>query len=88
MPFEGPKETSVLPSDFQQAATLPPASQTVVSLPLDNDVLAWLQADNQPSDWAAQINGVMRFYMETNLIAEAEQEAAARMGEPEPAPSL
>lgn len=88
MPFEGPKEQSVLPADFQQAATSPAAPQTVVSLPLDNDVLAWLQADNQPSNWAAQINDVLRFYMDTSQIAEADAELAARAGEPEPAPSL
>ena len=86
MADEGPREQSVLPSDFQQAAIPSAVQQTVVSLPLDSDILAWLQEGNQPSNWAAQINGVMRFYMETSQIAdaEAEAEAAARAGEPEP----
>jgi type IV pilus biogenesis protein CpaD/CtpE len=36
-------------------------------------------------NWQAQINDVLRFYMDTSQIAEADTEIAARAGELEPA---
>ena len=80
-----------LPADFREAArpevpVIQPPKITV-SLPVDADVLAYFQNDTEPSDWQGHINGVLRFYMETNMAREADFHAmmeAAR--EPEPSP--
>lgn len=82
-----------LPPDFQQAAApavpeIEPPKVTI-SFPVDVDVLAYFQRDTEPSDWARHMNGVLRFYMETNLQRDADFEAdlmADALREPEPAP--
>lgn len=82
-----------LPAEFEQAAK--PAAPVIqppkvmVSLPVDADVLAWFQSESEPNDWQRHVNGVLRFYMETNLMMEADAELAARIGQetagPQPA---
>jgi hypothetical protein len=42
---------------------------------------------DEPADWQRHINGVLRFYVETNLMAEADAGFAARIGEHAPEPS-
>ena len=78
--------THSLPPDFQQAAqprmVEPP--RVMVSLPLDADLVAYFQSESEPGDWQSHINGVLRFYMDTNLAAEADAEAVARQGQHEP----
>jgi uncharacterized protein (DUF4415 family) len=37
------------------------------SVPVDADVLAWFQNEAEPAGWQDHINGVLRFYMETNM---------------------
>ena len=78
-----------LPPDFQQAAQPrmiePP--RVLVSLPLDADLVAYFQGESEPADWQSHINGVLRFYMDTNLAAQADAEAAARRGQHEPGPA-
>ena len=82
---------SSLPPDFQQAAQPAAAVEppkVMVSLPIDADVLAYFQSEAEPSDWQRHINDLLRYYMETNQMMEADAELAARAGELEPAPSL
>jgi hypothetical protein len=62
----------------------------MVSLPLDADILAYFQSEGEPNDMQRHINGVLRYYMETNLMEEADAELAAQIGArtPEPQPDL
>jgi hypothetical protein len=82
---------SGLPPEFQLAADPrapvidPP--KVMVSLPLDADLAAFFQGDGEPADWQRHINGVLRYYMDTSLMAEADAEIAAQMGERQPEPS-
>jgi uncharacterized protein (DUF4415 family) len=86
--------TSALPPEFQQAADPsapviePP--KVMVSLPIDADILAYFQSEGEAHDMHRHVNGVLRYYMETNLIREADLELAARIGQeqdaPEPSP--
>lgn len=79
-----------MPPNFQQAAD--PAAPVIeppkvmVSLPLDADLVAYFQGE--PTDWQRHINGVLRYYMDTNLMREADAELVAQIGEhaPEPKP--
>lgn len=75
-----------LPTAFSQAA----ADRVTVPLTLDADILAYFQSDAEPGNWQEHINGILRFYMETNQNTEADAEAVARMiertGEPEHQP--
>jgi uncharacterized protein (DUF4415 family) len=83
-------KTSSLPPDFQQAAD--PVSaiieppRVMVSLPLDADLVAYFQNDAEPSDWQQHINGVLRFYRDSNLAMEADAEFAAQIGQHHDAP--
>ncbi len=80
------KTTPSLPPDFQQAAQPrmiePP--KVMVSLPLDADLVAYFQGEAEIADWQHHINGVLRFYMETNQIMEADAELAAQQAAPSP----
>jgi uncharacterized protein (DUF4415 family) len=84
------ERTSALPPEFQQAAA-PPAPaieppKVMVSLPLDADILAYFQSEGEPRDMHRHVNGVLRYYMETNLMREDDAELAARMGQERGAP--
>jgi hypothetical protein len=76
-----------LPTDFSQAAA-PAVDRVIVPLGLDADILAYFQSQGEPGDWQGHINGILRFYMETNQNIEAAAEAVARTIErtDEPAP--
>jgi uncharacterized protein (DUF4415 family) len=84
------ERTSVLPPEFQQAAdprapvVEPP--KVMVSLPIDADILAYFQSEGEPRDMHRHVNGVLRYYMETNLMREEDAELAARMGQEQGAP--
>jgi uncharacterized protein (DUF4415 family) len=86
------ERTSDLPPEFQQAAdpTAPliEPPKVMLSFPVDADVLAYFQGDTEPGDMHRHINGVLRYYMETNVMQEADAELAAQMGQREPEPSL
>ncbi len=69
---------TAFPADFSQAAA-PAERRVTVPLTLDTDVLAYFQSDSEPGDWQRHINGILRFYMDTNQIMQAEAEATARM---------
>ncbi len=94
MSVENSNWTLTLPPEFQQAADpSAPAIEppkVMVSLPIDADILAYFQSDGEPRDMQRHINGVLRYYMETNLMQEADAELAARAGQeqggPEPSP--
>ena len=60
----------------------------MVFLSLESDILAYFQGETEPNDMQRHINGVLRYYMETNLMREADKEFAAQIGEraPEPQP--
>jgi hypothetical protein len=56
------------------------AMRNKVMVPIDADLVAYFQSETEPSDWQGNINGVLRFYMETNLSREAEFQAALAAG--------
>jgi uncharacterized protein (DUF4415 family) len=64
--------------DFQQAAqpgaAIIEAPKVMVSLQLDADLLAHFQSENEPGDWQRHMNDVLRFYVETSQMAEANAE--------------
>jgi uncharacterized protein (DUF4415 family) len=66
--------------NFQQAAnpsaTMAPPPKVMVSLPLDADLVAYFQSDSEPGDWQRHLNDVLRFYLETNQMNEANAEFA------------
>ena len=35
-------------------------------------LVAYFQGESEPADWQSHINGVLRFYMDTNLAAQAD----------------
>jgi uncharacterized protein (DUF4415 family) len=84
------ERTSALPPEFQQAADPsapiiePPT--VMVSLPIDADILAYFQSEGEPRDMQRHVNGVLRYYMETNLMRDDDAELAARMGQEQGAP--
>ena len=53
--------------DFKQAAD----HRQPVTLALDDDVLDWIKAE-YPQGWQEQINGLLRFFMDTSQHREAE----------------
>lgn len=72
--------------DFKQAAD----DRQPVTLALDSDVLDWIKTEF-PQGWQDQINGLLRFFMDTSLDRVAEFAAAwepGEMQEPPPAPEL
>jgi len=65
-----------------------PASEPpkiMASLPLDADLLAWFQSETEPANWQEHINGVLRFYVETNQTRDAEFQTMMEAPELEPA---
>jgi uncharacterized protein (DUF4415 family) len=90
MSVDNLEPASTLPPDFQQAADprrpLIEPPKVMVSLPLDADILAWFESEGEPRDMHRHINGVLRYYMETNQMQEADAELAARIGENTPEP--
>lgn len=86
------ERTSALPPEFQQAADPsapviePP--KVMVSMPIDADILAYFQSEGEPRDMHRHVNGILRFYMETNLVREADAELAARIGQEQGSPEL
>lgn len=83
--------TLTLPREFQEAADpdapLIEPPKVMVSFPLDADVLAYFQSEGEPNDMHRHINGVLRYYTDTNLMQEADAELAAQRGQREPEPS-
>ena len=81
-----------LPPEFQQAAD--PAAPVIappkvmISLPLDADLVAYFQSESEPSDWQRHVNDVLRFYVETNQMREADAELVAQIGARTPEPSV
>jgi uncharacterized protein (DUF4415 family) len=81
-----------LPPEFHQAAD--PAAPVIappkvmISMPLDADLVAYFQGNGEPSDWQRHINGVLRFYVETNQMREADAELVAQTGARTPEPSV
>lgn len=72
--------------DFRQAAD----NRQPVTLALDNDVFNWIRAEF-PQGWQEQINGLLRFYMDTSQNREAEFTSTFDPGEmldPTPPPEL
>ena len=66
--------------DFKQAAD----HRQPVTLALDDDVLDWIKAE-YPQGWQEQINGLLRFFMDTSQNREAQFAASWEPGEmPEP----
>jgi uncharacterized protein (DUF4415 family) len=90
MAVDNLEPASTLPPDFQQAADprrpLIEPPKVMVSLPLDADILAWFESEGEPRDMQRHINGVLRYYMETNLMQEADAELAARTGQEQGGP--
>jgi len=90
MSVDNLEPASTLPPDFQQAADprrpLIEPPKVMVSLPLDADILAYFESEGEPNDMQRHINGVLRYYMETNLMQEADAELAAQIGERAPEP--
>jgi uncharacterized protein (DUF4415 family) len=92
MSVDNREDISTLPPDFQQAADprrpLIEPPKVMLSMPIDADILAWFQSEGEPRDIHRHINGVLRYYMETNLMQEADAELAAQIGAhtPEPQP--
>ena len=88
MPDYNASET--LPDNFHAAARpeAPVNQPPKVTAPelVDADVLTWFQSEANPADWRKHINGVLRFYMDTNMLREEDFRAAveARAGEPHP----
>lgn len=75
------EKPSILPPDFQQAAQPPQLTEpppVTVSMGIDADILAYFQSETEPSDWQRHMNGVLRFYMETNQVMQADMELAAQ----------
>lgn len=71
-------------ASFNEQATPAPEKQTV-SLALDADVVAWFQQQAARSgiDWQKDMNGVLRFYMDSTeaQLSEPEFEPATLMAE-------
>lgn len=65
-----------LPQNFKQAAS----HRRPVTLALDNDVLDWVKAEF-PDGWQEQINGLLRFFMDTSQNREADFADAWEPGE-------
>ena len=57
-------------------------------MPIDADILAYFQSEGEPRDMHRHVNGILRFYMETNLVREADAELAARIGQEQGSPEL
>jgi uncharacterized protein (DUF4415 family) len=64
------RETTAVFNDATTLEAQPP--KVMASMPLDADVLAYFQADSEAGNWQEHMNGVLRFYMETNLAREQE----------------
>jgi hypothetical protein len=62
----------VLSDDFQKAGS---PRQTLCSVPIDDDLLAWMKAAG--CDVTREINGLLRFYMDTSVSMEPEGRSAA-----------
>ena len=84
------EKRSTLPPGFRQAAdsaspiTEPP--RVMVSLSLDADLLAHFQSETEPGNWQRHINDVLRFYVETSQMADADAELAMQMAQDAPRP--
>jgi len=59
-----------LPQDFRQAASQTVAQRSII-IDVDADVLEWLEQQKLGSV-SEDINGLLRFYMETSQIKEQE----------------
>lgn len=86
------EEPSALRADFDGAvracarAVEPP--KVMVSLPLDADLVAHFQSETEADGWQKHINGVLRFYMETNQGRDADFQAVMHQPEPDGAPGI
>ncbi len=73
--------------EFAAAAQPAATPQTLVTVQLDADMVAWFQR-NQPDgmSWQQDMNGVLRFYMDSMTAMERahEQELAAERPDYEP----
>lgn len=71
--------------DFKQAAD----NRQPVTVTLDQDVLNWIKGEF-PQGWQEQINGLLRFFMDTSQQREAEFAGwePGEMQEPPLAPEL
>lgn len=76
-----------LPDQFEQAAAPP---RRAVTIEIDADVLQWIEAEG--GNLAAEVNGLLRFVMDTTQQKAAEFDPAAwepgEMQEPAPAHTL
>ena len=55
-------------------------------MPIDADILAYFHRDGEPRDVRGHINDVLRYYVDTNLMREADAELAARIGQEQGGP--
>ena len=82
MPDYTPNETA---ATFRGAVEQPERSKTTVTIDMPTDLLDWFRGGTQPGNWQGHMVDVLRFYVDTAQINEADAEAAARAGECEPA---
>lgn len=81
--------TEPLPVEFALAvhSETPSAMRNKVMVPIDADLVAYFQGETEPTDWQRNINGVLRFYMDTNIGRDADFQIALA-AEAEDGPAL
>jgi uncharacterized protein (DUF4415 family) len=85
MPDYTPNETTVT---FRTATEQLGQPTTAVTLDLPTNLAQWFKGGNQPGNWQNHMADVLRFYIDTTDVAEADAELAARAGQPDHAPTL
>jgi uncharacterized protein (DUF4415 family) len=86
MDFETTDKTSSLAGfreAAQSAAPVRDPPKIMVSLQLDADLLAHFQSETAPRDWQRHVNDVLRFYVESSQLAEADAELSIQMAQQE-----